>query len=176
MFSTSRIVHFFVHSFLFQYNDTLCSWNCFRHSLFATRCSSLFVCHTFVCHNVMCHAIFRSFRHVSTPIFIISGQLDMNSFNELTCGVKPQDPEYDIYSTGIFSTHRNTLILLNVIRHLMWSDSKSSFWSINVTDITKVFDSKGILSNKIHRRPSLLRGYVLGKFRGYQVLQNLIRK
>jgi hypothetical protein len=42
----------------------------------------------------------RSFRQISTPVFVISSQFDMNAFNELTCGVNRQEPEFDLYSTG----------------------------------------------------------------------------
>ena len=33
-------------------------------------------------------------------MFVISSQMDMNSFNELTCGVNRQDPDYELYNSG----------------------------------------------------------------------------
>ena len=78
-----------------------------RHNLFVHSFNDIFLSFTSLFFR---HTFPRSFRHVSTPIFIISGQLDMNSFNELTCGVKPQDPEYEIYTTGNLGSISSTCL------------------------------------------------------------------
>ncbi len=44
--------------------------------------------------------LFRSWKHISTPVFVVANQFDQDYFSRFTCGVTQREEDYKEYELG----------------------------------------------------------------------------
>lgn len=60
----------------------------------------------------------RYWRHVTTPMFIITSQWNKHDFDRVTCNVSLEDPDYEVYQNG--EKKDSTLKIVTNSLHWTW--------------------------------------------------------